>query len=151
MVSMLKKMTSYKVMLHVYSSYLTEISSRSRNLSEEGPDDSQNLQPTVVAIFLLTSFNRGRGAWTSVAPLGSATADSIEVVSHIGVHVKKHKIDVFIGDSQIYGQHWDQNLLTDIFSGFAAQKDLLKNQGLKIFLIDFVNTTEAVKWHWNDY
>ena len=35
-------------------------SSGSRNLSEWGPDDSRNLRPRTAAIFLLTSFNRGR-------------------------------------------------------------------------------------------
>ena len=54
---------------HTQSQKQHFISSRSRNLSEGGSDDSQNLWPVEVAIFCLTSFNRGRGA-----PLGSATA-----------------------------------------------------------------------------
>ena len=47
--------------------HAAKISSGSRNLSGGwgGPDDSRNLWQGVEAIFLLTSFNRGRGAQAS--------------------------------------------------------------------------------------
>ena len=70
--------------------------------------------------------------------------DSLEVVNPIGAHVKKHKIGIF---------YWSlanlrptlRSIWTNIhLPRICKTKDLLKNQGLKIFLRDFVNALQKL-------